>query len=336
RTGPRGLTRTVTCSCIRPDSLLPAGQVQVMVTTHSPQLVSSVSVENVVVIARDAEADNEDRAPIWSTKATALKGLGLTEPSVRKLDRYLSATRSALLFARHIVLVEGIAESILLPVLAAQKLEQSWRGNKDAEAGIAEGKRHLAATTYVAIDGVDFQPYLDVLLGGDARRVDSIVVITDGDPTKQGPLQGEARKLRLEERFRRHVDLGVLSVHRGETTLEADLFGAPGNESLLKAAFLELHPRSEEKWDSFIEGLGADSAERASAFAKAIRQVKGGIDIGKGDFAQLLAEATVLPDSKPISLPDYLEEAMCAILNGFLPVSEQLFDGEASEDTNGS
>ncbi|SJN12303.1 hypothetical protein FM113_14495 [Leucobacter sp. 7(1)] len=64
--------------------------------------------------------------------------------------------------------------------------------------------------------------------------------------------------------------------------------------------------------------------------------MKGGIDIGKGDFAQLLAEATVLPDSKPISLPDYLEEAMCAILNGFLPVSEQLFDGEASEDTNGS
>ncbi|MGO2140769.1 MAG: ATP-dependent nuclease [Leucobacter sp.] len=317
---------------IKADSLAPAGQVQVIVTTHSPQLVSSVSVKNVAVIARDSDVLVEGEEATWSTKATALQDLDLKEPDLRKLDRYLSATRSALLFARQIVLVEGIAESILLPVLALQKLERSWQGYEDAETRIAEGQRHLAATTYVAIDGVDFLPYLTVLLGGGSRRVDSIVVITDGDPTKNGTMQGEARKLSLEREFQEHVKAGRLSVHRGETTLEADLFGATGNEALLEAAYLELHPRSKKKWDDFIAALTADPTERAREFAKAIRKDKGGIDIGKGDFAQLLAEATVLPGGKQIALPNYLDSAVQQILRGFLPVPETEQQKAASEE----
>lgn len=302
-------------------SLAPAGQIQVIVTTHSPQLVSSVSVENVAIVARDSESVAGSPALIWSTKVTAIHELGLTEPNVRKLDRYLSATRAALLFARHIVLVEGVAESVLIPVLAIQELERMWAGSEDAEVKIAEGKRHLASTTYIAIDGVDFDPYVQILLGGNARRVDAVVVITDGDPTQNGDLQGEQRKIRLETKYGEHVEAGRLVVCRGETTLEADLFGAAGNEALLKKAFLELHPRSEGKWDGFVATLGPSQADRASAFAKAIRQDKGGIDIGKGDFAQLLAEATVDPKSSDITLPTYLQEAVQQILKGFLPLT---------------
>lgn len=320
---------------IKPGSLAPAGQIQVIVTTHSPQLVSSVSVRNVAMIARDTDDVDRDESTKWSTKATAIQDLGLNDPEMRKLDRYLSATRSALLFARNVVLVEGIAETVLLPVLAIQQLERLWQGREDAVVRIAEGKRHLAATTYIAIDGVDFLPYLKVLLRGEARRLDSLVVITDGDPTKEGPLQGERRKLSLEEQFPEHVNEGLLSVHRGETTFEADLFGAGRNEDLLKDAFLKLHPKSKKKWEDFIATLGSDPADRAAAFARAIRQDKGGIDIGKGDFAQLLAEATVLPDAEPITLPGYLHNAVERILHGFLPpveADQQVAAPEESHD----
>lgn len=305
-------------------ALTPAGQIQVVVTTHSPYLVSSMSVENVVVIARDsvsvpAVSELAPQQDTVSTKAVSMRRIGLTKPEVRKLDRYVSATRAALLFARHVVLVEGIAESILLPVLARQELERRWNGRPDENAKVALGLRHLAATTYIAIDGVDFKPYLKLLLAGETKRVDQVVAVTDGDLNKEGKYPGKLRKQAMEDLFPKAVESGRLAIFCGETTLEADLFGLLQNEAVLKRAYLKLHPSSNEKWETFVGGLGGSTGERAEEFSKAIRQKTGGINLGKGDFAQLLAEATTEKDQGAIELPKYLADAVGAILRGFLP-----------------
>lgn len=71
-----------------------------------------MSIEKIVVIARDEDTKN------WSTRATALSTLGLAPAARRKIDRYLNSTRAALLFARDVILVEGIAEMLVLPALA--------------------------------------------------------------------------------------------------------------------------------------------------------------------------------------------------------------------------
>jgi putative ATP-dependent endonuclease of the OLD family len=179
-------------------------------------------------------------------------------------------TRSALLFARHVVLVEGIAEALVLPELARLRC----RG-EDTQL------RHLAGVSFVGIDGVDFEPYLRLLLGGDAHRVDKVVVVTDGDPvTKPTPRNlGDERR---ERYLALYAEEPRLEVFVGGTTLEAELFSMVNNEQLLKQAFLTMHPRSENKWDNLFGYLGDDPTVRAEAFAKAIRTKDGDIDLGKG------------------------------------------------------
>lgn len=312
-------------------SLAPAGQIQIVVTTHSPNLASSVSIDEVVLIARTATIGNkEELAPEevsvdgndqmevaedeqvegWETKATALKSLKLPDAERRKIDRYLSVTRSSLLFARHIVLVEGVAESVLIPAFAKQKL---YKEDKLAN-------RHLAGCTFVAIDGVDFEPYLKLLLLGDHPRIEKIVVITDRDIDKNDKEAGMIRKTTYERNFAGAVADGRLSVHVGLRTLEADLFSEGSNAALLRDAYIKLHPRSGEKWDDFFSELEDALPEvRAKAFSDAIKAEKGNLDLGKGDFAQLIAEALEDDeiDTEDFTVPPYIKEAIEAICAGF-------------------
>lgn len=279
-------------------SLKPAGRVQVVVSTHSPNLASSVSIRKLVVTSRQKLAGAG-----WNTTAAPLGELGLKDAEVRKLDRYLSVTRSALLFGRHVVLVEGIAEAIIIPEFARLMCAE----DKDK-------LRHLAGVTFVGIDGVDFEPYLKLLLIGPSR-VDKVIVITDGDPSKKtGKLKGIERRERYQKAF---PGDSRLEIFVGGNTLEAELFSFVDNEPLLKKAYLDMHPRSEQKWDDLFSTLGSNPKERAEAFAKAIKKKDGEIDLGKGDFAQLVCEASatrVAEGGNPFAIPEYLADAITSLL----------------------
>lgn len=83
-----------------------AGEVQAILTTHSPNLASKADLENITVIA-------QGRAyPLGSTFTKLSPG------DYRFLQKFLDATKANLFFARGVVMVEGDAENILLPVLA--------------------------------------------------------------------------------------------------------------------------------------------------------------------------------------------------------------------------
>jgi hypothetical protein len=72
----------------------------------------------------------------------------------------------------------------------------------------------------VSVEGVDFEPYLQLLLAGEHPRVDRVVVVTDRDHTGAG----DVRKTTYETTFAEaHAD-GRLHVTVGGTTLEAELF----------------------------------------------------------------------------------------------------------------
>lgn len=308
------------------DGLHPTGRVQVVVTTHSPNLASEVSIKNVVVVAREKGESS------WQTQAISLAGLGLAAPEVRKIDRYLSVTRASLLFARHIVLVEGTAEMLLLPVLAALRLKQAALPPSDE----AVARRHLRGLTFVSAEGVDFGPYLKLLLNGPHQRVDRVVVVTDGDNG-----QGDLRRSTYEDAFESQVTDGRLKVCVGGTTLEAELFGEQANESVMRAAFLTLHSKSAAKWDQVSAAADATPDERAAIFALAISKPKKTVphfpagdedesadpvvntvatrveiptlDISKGDFAHLVAEAIEADDQGNFVVPAYLQAALDAI-----------------------
>ncbi|MFA6411730.1 MAG: AAA family ATPase [Syntrophales bacterium] len=80
--------------------------IQVIVTTHSPNLASAIELANMVMI-RNGHAFS------LAEEETKL------EPSdYRFLKRFLDVTKANLFFARGVMIVEGDAENILLPTLA--------------------------------------------------------------------------------------------------------------------------------------------------------------------------------------------------------------------------
>lgn len=80
--------------------------VQVIVSTHSPNLSSKADVEKITHVAKGRAY------PLASTHTK------LTAGDYRFLRRFLDTTKANLFFARGVVLAEGDAENILLPTIA--------------------------------------------------------------------------------------------------------------------------------------------------------------------------------------------------------------------------
>ncbi|NQT18253.1 MAG: AAA family ATPase [Planctomycetes bacterium] len=82
------------------------GGLQVLLTTHSPNLASMVDVESVILMC-DAKA--------FSLSSDLTR---LDQADYRFLRRFLDVTKANLFFAQGVAIVEGDAENILLPTLA--------------------------------------------------------------------------------------------------------------------------------------------------------------------------------------------------------------------------
>jgi putative ATP-dependent endonuclease of OLD family len=287
------------------DVSAPAGQVQVVVATHSPNLSAWVSSKSLVfvrsILPEVKEETKETReasaAPSKSrrreTRCISLSKLNLTEPERRKIDRYLDVTKSALLFGGRVLLVEGIAEALLLPILAKCYVL------KDRPADL----RTFRSAAFVPIDGVDFAPYVKVLLTpfNGTRIADRLVVVTDGDKATVPDgerLPGERRKSTLDALADATDAREILDVFVNTYSLEPELVAA-GNSTIMKEVFLELHPESEQKWNDTVS-LGGD--DRAKAIQGLFTTTP------KGDFAHLLAER--INSSSSFVVPEYLRSAI--------------------------
>ena len=264
----------------------PEGRIQVVVTTHSPNLTAWVSPEHLVVVR--SVRDDAVIPPVHRTASIPIATLGLSAPVLRKVSRYLDVTRSALLFGSRALLVEGIAEALLLPAIAERHVLR----------GDAHAWQRFRGTVLVPIDGVDFAPYVEVLLrpSGESTVADRVVVVTDADPSVPGN-----RKADLEAQATGWGTAAKLSVFTNAVTLEHELF-ATGNQALLKAAFLAIYPQSEARWTDEVDG--AQRNNRATAFVELLKAKQ----TRKGDFAQRVAD--LIEAGEPFQVPPYLAQAI--------------------------
>ena len=101
----------------------------------------------------------------------------------------------------------------------------------------------------------------------DVRIADRIVIVTDGDKhtVEEGKeLPGNLRKDQFDTLASQGQATAILDVIVNTYSLETELVAA-GNEALLKAVFLDLHPRSEAKWDEAVAKTGDDDPESIQA-----------------------------------------------------------------------
>jgi putative ATP-dependent endonuclease of OLD family len=123
-----------------------------IVTSHSPTLAAVAPLRSIVQLRAQSDA----------TRAYSLAELPVTPDEVDDIERYLTATRSELLFARGVLFVEGDAEEALVPVFAD-----------------AVGKNlDRLGITVCNVAGVNFRPYVKLAVSLGLP----FAVITDWDP----------------------------------------------------------------------------------------------------------------------------------------------------------
>jgi putative ATP-dependent endonuclease of OLD family len=217
--------------------------------------------------------------------------LHLSPETLGKISRYIDVTRAALLFGNRALLVEGMAEALLIPVIAQRIV---LKGNRDALL-------RFRGAVVIPIDGVDFKPYVEILLRRHSgfNICERVVIVTDRDPALQGN-----RLEDLQELAKAIGSAENLHVFVNRDTLESDLF-ADGNEALLKDAFLALHPRSGDDWEGRVASQPLDN--RPDAFRSLIEAKR----TRKGDLAQELAR--LIDTGRQLKVPQYLVDGITKI-----------------------
>ena len=72
------------------------------------------------------------------------------------------------------------------------------------------------------------------------------------------------------------------------------------------------HPKSAKKWDQVAPTPPASPTDRAAAFSKALKDKT--LDLGKGDFAHVIAELIENGAGAGFEVPTYLTEAIRAAI----------------------
>ncbi len=297
-------------SIVANDAAQPAGRIQVVATTHSPNLASAAGLDNVVVIKSVADKSESYTPP--SSRALALSKLDIEDDAKRKINQYLDVTRAELLFARNVILVEGISELVVIPALVRHA---NFDGSLNRKALL----RRFRGVTLINVGSVDFEPYIRLLLQeiDGHRLVDRLVAVTDGDPPlpddqDSGTPDDDEDSTEQKVVYNRAVDLreiarslnasDVLHVAESPHTLEADLVTPEvSNADVVKAAFLAQKNRSLPTWNYIIS-----SGDPALAFYTKLRKVKK--FISKGQFAHDFAVQLALQSD--YRCPAYLEKAV--------------------------
>lgn len=133
--------------------------VQIILTSHSPTIASDTPLNKLSIISRGQ--DLVQGIPVASS-IPDLQHQAL-------LQRYLDVTRSQLFFARRVIFVEGITEAML------------FRAFWDYHFTNPEMKYDRKGVEIVNIDGVSFEPYVDLVKNIYKKTNVKAVVVTDDD-----------------------------------------------------------------------------------------------------------------------------------------------------------
>ncbi len=271
--------------------------VQVIVTTHSPVLASSVSLDTVIQLCVVNEMP----------RAISLRSCGLADHSKAFLNRWLDATKSTLLFARGIILVEGIAEAMLLPELAKIIL----RKHKELPETLED-----AGVSVINMNGIYFKHFMQLFADLRESGSESIPVrcagITDNDPPKDSKptpsnhAKGQNPALNLQDTANASEWARLYSSPL--KTFEYDLAMEGSNLKVLIPVALSLVDTdgSIRKYyeELILKNWRTESEDsRADASMYLLRH------IDKGEFAQALATQLVL-SNEIISVPEYIRKAI--------------------------
>ncbi len=262
---------------------------QIIYTTHSTQISEVSNVSNVNILGRQG-----------SFCEAYQPATGLNSSQITSIQRYLDAVRSNLLFAKSVLLVEGDAEEILIPILVKKLL-----GLSVDELGISVINIRSTGFMNVAILFHEERIRKRCAIVTDLDEIfypaspdsnDSDAMVERKRKAIASQKSGAARKASLDKFVAGNP---WLRVFYAQHTFEVD-FAMAGNQEAIVKTVPSVYKRP-SNIEIAIEQLRSDkqylNGHRALLMAE---------KAGKGWFAILLAAAL---DQQPV-VPDYILRAI--------------------------
>lgn len=277
---------------------------QIFITSHSPTITAKSKLDNITVLQRQ-------KSVIRAFTFNQLTEKDFSEKNKKHLLKFLDTSKAQMLFANGAVLVEGIAEAILLPLLSRKFL------------GIDIEKNGIEI---VNIGGVAFEHFAKLYNNDDAdkRLLSKCAIITDSDPKGDKPVSDRASKAKCLAKFSLNSEyhrlilchqkptdrlssfchkphpltlfrsLNNLHISLANNTLEHDLFETSDrNKQIIRGVYREMHSDTPD-----LEGdFSADTL---------MTKLKSNKD--KAEFALQLYDKLLLVDK--FDVPNYIKEAI--------------------------
>ena len=308
--------------------------IQIIVTTHSPTITSTVSLEKLRVLSFSEEN---------SIVFTSVADCEIEPNSLKFLNRWLDITKSILFFSKGVVLVEGLSEAILLPKMAEYVIRKLKTINSDLNIKTLDE----AGISIINLNGIFFDHFSqlyrgysicypkkskaddkrlkeEILLSGDGiKEVAKIPVrcaaLTDNDPEKEAKpskdnmIKGNNPKLYLVDQLKNHS--ANCRMFSNMKTFEYDLAMEGNNIELMIDVFLEELDTDGDvrtKFEYYRNNL--KSLNKNDMAYDLLMQIDNSKVVGKGKYAQALYEK-LDAETIPFSIPEYIVEAIGFVLN---------------------
>ncbi len=252
---------------------------QIFISSHSPTITAKADLNSLIVLQ-----NQENRIQSFSIKRS-----DLTESNKKYLQKFLDVTKSQLLFANGVILVEGISEALLIPIFSKIIGDEYSIEKKGIEL--------------VNLNGVAFEHFGKLFNADDpkSRLNCRCVILTDDDRHNGDEVSSRARKAK-------ELEKNLLKVELAERTFEYELFIAGDNRDILLRVFTEMHPKAAKKVDT-----GGSIEDHAKNFMEKLSSNK-----AKSELAHRLAiKLHDDPDTRDkFTVPGYIENGIKWVVKG--------------------
>ena len=281
---------------------------QIILTTHSPVIASSASLESIIFL----------NVKQGITTADQVENCGLSDLTQKFLQRWMDVTKSTLFFSKGILFVEGLAEAMLMSELANRVLKQYNDQLHEEQRKLPESLEE-SGLTIINMGGIYFKHFFQLFANlTDNNEVRVIPIkcagITDNDPeeekpTPDNPAVGKNHAIKLVDKVNssNNCRLFVSPLK----TFEYDL-AMQGENLKVMLPLLPSTPQDRdlrEKVSKFgSENWSDETMEDFSARADVSFYLLNSID--KGPFAQSLSEKLTEHPEMQFDIPDYIKKAI--------------------------
>lgn len=257
--------------------------IQIFVSSHSPTITAKADLNSLLVLH---EYNNKQYS-------FAINNSKLSDANKKYLSKFLDVTKSQLFFSNGVILVEGIAEALLVSEFS------KMIGNNE-EYSIEKNGIEL-----VNINGIAFEHFAKLFNSDDDNKrlnIRSTIISDDDRDIETDEIASRAKNaLKLEK--------GLLKVKLAKKTFEYELFIAgEANSDILMELFTDMHPKAAKRISK-----GNSIEEYASNFLNKVVKNK-----AKSELAHRLVIllSTDIEKRKKFKIPNYIQEAIKWVVRG--------------------